>query len=122
VLGSRYQKGYFETHALLNGLDPADPNIGLFPEPPSKQDFTVDFERVNLYAYDIWRIAPWLSITGGLTYDKLRYPQNYRSPPIDDDETSFTRTSPKSWLHPNSAPNARDPGRLHGSNQWRELR
>jgi outer membrane receptor protein involved in Fe transport len=67
----------------------------LFLDPPSRQDFTVDFERVNLYAYDIWRIAPWLSITGGVTYDKLRYPQNYRSPPIDDDERSFTRTSPK---------------------------
>jgi tetratricopeptide (TPR) repeat protein len=95
VLGSRYQKGYFETHHLFDGLSVADQNTGLFLDPPAKQDFTVDFERVNLYAYDIWRIAPWLSITGGVTYDKLRYPENYRTPPISDDERSFTQTSPK---------------------------
>ena len=95
VLGSRYQKGYFETHHLFDGLSVADQNSGLFLDPPAKQDFTVDFERVSLYAYDIWRVAPWLSITGGVTYDKLRYPENYRTPPISDDERSFTQTSPK---------------------------
>ena len=95
VLGSRYQKGYFETHHVFDGLTAESQGSGLFLDPPSKQDFTVDFERVNLYAYDIWRVAPWLSLTGGVTFDKLRYPENFRTPPLSDNERSFTKTSPK---------------------------
>ena len=95
VLGGRYQKGYFETHAVLDGLGASLQGTGRFLDPPSKQDFTVDFERVNLYAYDIWRVAPWLSLTGGVTFDKLRYPENFRKPPLTDNELSFTKTSPK---------------------------
>ena len=95
VLGGRLQKGYFETHHTFDDLRTDLRESGLFRDPPSDQDFTVDFERVNLYAYDIWRVAPWLSITGGVTYDKLRYPENYRSPPINDDERVLERVSPK---------------------------
>ena len=95
VLGGRYQKGYFETHHTFDGLSDANRESGIFLDPPSNQDFTVDFERVSLYAYDIWRLASWLSVTAGVTYDKLRYPENFRTPPIDSDERSFSRTSPK---------------------------
>ena len=40
-------------------------------------------------------VTPWLSLTAGVTYDKLRYPQNFRTPPLVDEERSFSKWSPK---------------------------
>lgn len=95
VLGGRYQKGTFETQTVLSGLDPTLQESGLFFDPPSSQNFSVDFERLNLYAYDTWKVNHWLTLTGGVTFDRLRYPTNFRSAPINDDESLFSRTSPK---------------------------
>ncbi len=66
-----------------------------FGEPPASDDVTVDFHRLSLYAYDIWRLAPWLSFTAGVGFDQIEYPENFRSPPVDDRTTEFDRVSPK---------------------------
>ncbi len=95
VFGGRYQKGTFDTEHTFSGLSAANQDSGAFLDPPSRQDVTADFERVSLYAYDIWRATRWLSLTAGVTYDTLRYPENFRTPPLDDKERSFGRTSPK---------------------------
>lgn len=100
IAGARFQGGEFETHVRLtdfqNGLDPE--TGALFPIPPARQDYAVDFERLNLYLYNIWHVTPWLSITGGVTYDSLNYPENFRNPPINGNETSADEVSPKVGL------------------------
>ncbi|MEA3213289.1 MAG: hypothetical protein QOE70_6346 [Chthoniobacter sp.] len=100
ILGGRYQSGEFDTHVRLtnyaNGTRPDD--VPFFQNPPAKQDFSVDLERVNLYLYDILKLTPWLSLTGGVTYDSLQYPDNFRNPPINDRDASQDRVSPKAGL------------------------
>ena len=36
-----------------------------------------------------------MSLTGGISYDRLSYPTDYRNPPILDSESSRSRVSPK---------------------------
>ena len=97
IVGGRYQRGQFDTSVRLtdfaNGAKPFDAR--LFDNPPAHQDFAVDFERINLYAYNLWHVTPWLSITGGVVYDSLHYPDNFRSPPVNGRQASIERVSPK---------------------------
>jgi hypothetical protein len=62
------------------------------------QNVDVDFERINLYAYDTWRPTPWLSLTGGVTYNHMLYPQNFTSPPVNDKQTSLENVLPKAGI------------------------
>ena len=100
ILGGRYQRGDFETRVRLT-----DRNNNQFPEeailfrdPPTKQDFDVDFERTSLYLYDVWQVTPWLSLTGGVSWDRIEYPENFRSPPVNGRQTSLDKVSPKVGL------------------------
>ena len=97
ILGGRYQSGQFDTSVRLtdfaNGLNPIDQP--LFNTPPAKQDESVDFERISLYAYNVLHVTPWLSLTGGVVWDSMKYPDNFRSPPVNGDQASLDRVSPK---------------------------
>lgn len=96
VAGGRYQSGTFETESFLKNLPPNLAGAsGLFLDPPASQSFSVDFERINLYLYETWKVARWLSLTAGVTYDRLDYPANFRSTPISDREQKLEQTSPK---------------------------
>lgn len=97
IAGGRFQRGQFETRVRLDDFaNGANPEIDhLFKNPPALQDATVDFERINLYLYNLWRITPWLSITGGVSYDSLRYPENFRSAPVSERQASLEKVSPK---------------------------
>jgi len=96
VIGGRFQGGEFDTTDLLNHEPPI--YSVLFAHPPARQDFATDFDRQTGYIYDIWRPFASLSITGGLSYDRLTYPSNYRNPPITDTESSRSRFSPKAGV------------------------
>ena len=96
ILGGRYQNGEFNTRDRLLHVGPGA--AVFFDDPPAQQDFGTDLERINLYLYNIWQIAPWLSVTGGVTYDSLRYPDNFRSPPINSHQRDFDKLSPKAGL------------------------
>jgi tetratricopeptide (TPR) repeat protein len=91
IAGGRYQNGEFDTRDLLVSKVVTP----LIDRPAANQDFSVDLERINIYAYDIWRVLPWLSVTGGLTFDHLDYPQNFRSVPVNDQQQTLERVSPK---------------------------
>ena len=93
ILGGRYQTGDFQTRTRLTSDESFDPPI--FDRPAASQDFDVNLERINLYFYDILQVAPWLSITAGVTYDWLSYPDNFRSPPINDRQRDLDKASPK---------------------------
>ena len=104
LLGARYQKGTFDTVSTLsnynNGTRPDE--AATFQHMPLTQASSVDFERINLYLYDTWKVTPWLTITGGVTYDSLIYPDNFRSPPITNAQAKAAKISPKAGLilHP----------------------
>ncbi len=95
VFGGRYQSGRFDTTATLGNYT-ADPFFApLFDNPASNQRQSVDFERLSLYFYDTLHVGPWLSITGGVTYDDMRYPDNFRSPPLNGQQRRLEKISPK---------------------------
>ena len=97
IFGARYQQGTFDTQLQLtnynNGVRPDE--VAFFQNPPADQVTSVDFERINLYLYDTWKIARWLSLTGGITYDSLAYPANFRSPPVTNAQAKLAKVSPK---------------------------
>jgi tetratricopeptide (TPR) repeat protein len=97
VFGARYQDGRFDTRVRLtdyaNGADPF--GTPLFADPPTRQDVNVDFDRLTLYFYDTLRLSSWLSLTGGVAYDHMNYPENFQSPPVSDRQASLDRVFPK---------------------------
>ncbi len=100
VFGGRYQSGTFDTRAALTDFDNGkNPFIAaFFDTPPALQDESVDFERISLYAYNRWQVTPWLSLDGGVTFDHIDYPENFRSPPINGRQASLEHVSPKAGL------------------------
>jgi tetratricopeptide (TPR) repeat protein len=86
LAGARWQDGEFRTRARLT-LDRDDPDgqfAGGFPTPASDQYSTVDFQRASLYAYDYWQATRCLTLVGGLAWDHIEHPDNFRNPPVND--------------------------------------
>ncbi|MCI0536986.1 MAG: hypothetical protein L0Z50_17360 [Verrucomicrobiales bacterium] len=105
VAGARFQLGEFDTQDRLDLLsNPA--NEAIF-RPPVMARHTADFRRASAYAYHTVEPARGLFLTGGLTYDHLVYPANFRFSPITSGEDSRERFSPKfaiTWaVHPKVA-------------------
>ena len=102
IAGGRYQHGEFDTSVVLTNFNAGDPDFGfergLFDQPPAKQNEEVGFDRLTLYLHGTWRVAPWLSLTGGVTYDTLTYPQNFRDFPINGNQDSRHGFSPKAGI------------------------
>ena len=95
IVGGRFQSGEFETKERL--MVPESVAI-FFPTGIPKQDFTTDFERLNFYAYHYWEIHDALQLIGGVTYDQITFPENFRSSPISDRKETRERVSPKTGL------------------------
>jgi Tfp pilus assembly protein PilF len=91
--GARFQSGEFHTSDRLD--NPPSFAAAFFNVPPAAHDFTTSLDRQSYYAYDTWRPFRSLSITGGLSYDRLTFPANYRNAPISARENSRDHLSPK---------------------------
>ncbi len=99
VGGLRYQQGTFDVANTLR--DPAAGDVvGFFqPDPAAADDrFRTDFERVGIYGYDYWAVTGSLTLIGGLGYDWLKLPRNFRSPPVTPGTVERTQFSPKVGL------------------------
>ena len=99
IVGARFQTGDFNTQNRQS-ISPSDPlaGLGLFPEPAAAQNVTADFERVSFYGYHYWEVIDGLQLIGGVSYDYLTFPENYRAGPIAGPEESIDRVSPKAGL------------------------
>ncbi|MFL6526910.1 MAG: TonB-dependent receptor domain-containing protein [Chthoniobacterales bacterium] len=96
IVGGRYQSGEFHTSDLIdNAPSFAAPSFNV---PPSQESFNTDLERETAYVYDTIRPFPGLSLTGGMTYDRLEYPLNHRRPPITGDQDTREHVSPKAGV------------------------
>jgi Tfp pilus assembly protein PilF len=95
VLGGRFQSGNFNTENKQSNGEFFDGST--FDPIPFQPDQKVKsgFERTSAYAYDQWQVWPNFLLIGGLTYDRLRFPENYRYAPITDAEETRDRLSPK---------------------------
>ncbi|MBI3852328.1 MAG: TonB-dependent receptor [Verrucomicrobia bacterium] len=105
IFGARVQYGHFETANLQN----LPSTYGaLFPDPPApaaQQDITSLFRRISFYGYHQWEITDWLEMIGGLTYDRMTFPENFRTAPISAGEKTSDQVSPKAGLIWRPVPN-----------------
>ncbi len=98
IAGVRFQYGRFNTKNLqtLPSTDGA-----FFPDPPMPaaiQDISSLFRRVSTYGYHFWQIVEPLQLIGGLTYDRLTFPENFRNAPLSKNEETVERVSPKAGV------------------------
>lgn len=99
ILGARIQYGHFDTGVLQD--NPSANVVAFFPPPPdpsSQQDFTSLFRRFSLYGYHQWQIFDPLQLIGGVTYDRITFPENFRTAPVSGNETTRSQISPKAGL------------------------
>lgn len=105
LVGGRWQSGEFD---LTNRQrDPVPAFIGsLFPpgNPPVSQDQELSFLRRSAYAYDHAKIGDQVTVIGGVSYDRLRYPEDHRFAPISSKEVERDQWSPKAGLLWNPSP------------------
>ena len=98
IVGVRLQYGHLRT-SNLQAL-PSTLN-SVFPDPPapaSQQDDKSLFRRVSVYGYHQWQILDSLQLSGGVTYDRLTFPENFRTAPISDKEETLDQVSPKAGM------------------------
>jgi tetratricopeptide (TPR) repeat protein len=105
VFGALYQQADFDLRLLEKSFEydifvPPPPPIG---EPPGRftianQNLTVRPERVSIYGYHSWQVFDPLLLVGGLSYDQIRYPQNWNSFPISDRQARKEQWSPKAGV------------------------
>jgi Tfp pilus assembly protein PilF len=98
IVGARLQYGDFETANLQNLASTLN---SIFPSPPASaatQDLRFDFNRVSLYGYHEWQVFDQLQLFGGLTYDSMKFPANFQTAPISNEEQTSSRLSPKAGL------------------------
>ena len=98
IMGARYQFGDFKINNLQ--ADPANlgVNVGYIdPGSPylAAQTIDSDFQRISFYGYHYWQLTPTIQISGGFSYDSIRFPENFRAAPVSSLETSIEQWSPK---------------------------
>ncbi len=82
LVGGRLQQGAIETDATLRAVPGG--TAGGFSMPAADQHSETDFLRTGLYAYDYWKVLPNLTLIGGLAWDMIDHPDNFRNPPVND--------------------------------------
>jgi len=101
IVGARFQTGDFDTRNVqfgpygngLEGLIAPDEQ-----SPVQQTNFVTGFERTSVYGYQHWEIAEPLLLIGGVSYDRITFPENFRAPPVSDRKQTVERISPKAGL------------------------
>lgn len=93
LAGARFQTGEFDTRSIMSINRPTF--VGGFATPAVDQETSVQFERFSVYAYDFWSPAPWLTVIGGMAWDRIEHPDNFRNPPVNDRDRENERWSAK---------------------------
>jgi Tfp pilus assembly protein PilF len=90
--GGRFQAGTVDTEsAQSRSRLPTNFPVSI----ASFQDVSSDFDRASAYGYELWQVHSSLQLIGGVSYDWLKYPRNFRFAPAAQSETSTDRVSPK---------------------------
>jgi tetratricopeptide (TPR) repeat protein len=93
IVGARIQYGHFDASVLQVNPNPVE---AVFTNSTAaQQDITSLFTRFSFYGYHQWQIFEPLQLIGGVTYDRISCPENFRSAPISGNETTADQVSPK---------------------------
>ena len=98
VVGARLQLGSLETASTQ--LNPDD-HQDLFPVPPdtaASQAIDSNLEHVSFYGYHTWELVDHLWFQAGLSYDHLRFPENFLYPPLSGVSDTKDRVLPKAGV------------------------
>jgi outer membrane receptor protein involved in Fe transport len=101
ILGALYQNGNFDTKNLQVGPYGTEnyPFIIAHPGHPAQEaNFVADFERVTFYGYHQWQIAEPLLLVGGISYDRVTFPSNFRAAPISGQHQTEDLIAPKAGI------------------------
>jgi tetratricopeptide (TPR) repeat protein len=93
LLGGRWQEGEIQTDARLSIIRPTF--AGGFSTPAADQHVESDYRRFALYAYDFWQVFPSLTLIGGIGWDSIEHPDNFRNPPVNDRQRDEEKVSGK---------------------------
>ncbi len=93
LLGGRWQEGTIETRTRLQYTGPSF--VGGFESPAADQHVETDYRRTGLYAYDYWQVLPSLTLVGGLAWDRIDHPENFRNPPVSTRQVVDEQVSAK---------------------------
>ena len=98
IAGARFQYGHFDA----KNLQTLPSTLAFFfpdpPEPAALQDVSSLFRRVSFYGYHFWQVAEPLQLLGGVTYDRLTFPENFRTAPLSEAKETVEGVSPKAGL------------------------
>jgi tetratricopeptide (TPR) repeat protein len=98
--GARYQTGTFQ----------AQDQMGNTPLPilftPTANSISENFDRATGYSYLTVEPLKRLWLTGGFAYDQVKYPDNYRQPPVSSGQDERSQLGPKAALVWNPIPQA----------------
>jgi len=89
IVGARYQHGDFDTRDQL---------AGFFFIPNTATNVSAGFERIDTYAHLHWHPLESLRLIGGLSYERVSYPSDFRDPPVSEHETERAQVSPVAGL------------------------
>lgn len=85
IFGGRSQFGDVKASAVLSRI----------AGPVTEQTGSEDFLRNSVYGYYTWRPLDNFSVVGGVTYDRIEFPENTDFAPISFRATSRDKVSPK---------------------------
>jgi len=95
ILGARFQSGSFTSSASLDNPPPGLASLFTLPVNSATDS---SFRRGSLYAYHHWELVDNLMLIGGLAYDVLDYPANFRRPSLESSESHKEHWSPKAAM------------------------
>lgn len=93
LLGGRWQEGTIETDARMSIVRPTFE--GGFSTPAVDQHVESEYQRASLYVYDYWQILPSLTLIGGVNWDAIEHPDNFRNPPVNEIQRDEEKLSGK---------------------------
>lgn len=96
--GARFQTGEFGSRNASSVIPFNFPPITSSSFRGLTQTGENDFERFSAYAYGSRELLDRLSLTAGLSYDRLIYPENHRFAPLSAGQGGTDQVSPKAGL------------------------
>jgi len=103
VAGARLQDGGFDNRSRQESyFDQMDlfANTNYFPNPPviSDQSLFTRFQRWSVYGYEQWQVTDSLRLIGGLSYERLVFPEDYRFAPLSAKAETHEYVLPKAGV------------------------
>jgi hypothetical protein len=94
IAGVRWQGGDFRTKNFEESFDPNLDGFGISGT-IADQNVSADFDRETVYGYEQWQALESLRVIGGLSYDRLVIPENFRGGPVSMESSGRYHLLPK---------------------------